>query len=95
MQDTDNDVFESAVMWPRLVTPLVEMCSDAETERAIPASTMALAMVAAGWNVIAGLNGPEAAAVALLAALDALRKENPDAVAVAESAQHLHRVGLH
>ncbi len=55
---------------------------------------MALAMVAAGWKVTAAECGPQVAAVALLAALDALRAEFPHHVALAESAQRRGTGGL-
>ncbi len=84
-----------APQWPLLVEPLISMTTEAQIEKNIHPATMALAMIAAGWNVVAAHHGRAAAAVALLAALDALRDESPADVAIAETAQRLHAGGLH
>lgn len=70
----------------QLIQPLFDVCMDARTERGIAPSAMGAAMIGAGRDVLIAEAGPAVAATALLAAIDALRQEHPDAVNAAMEA---------
>ena len=68
-----------------MIQSLFDICFEARIEKGVDPGNMALAMIGAGRDVLIAEGGPEIAAAALLAALDALRSEHPDEVRQVEA----------
>lgn len=77
--------------WPNYVQSLVDAAAEIEVEQGILMPTYGLAMICAGWKIVAETVGPEVAATALLAAIDNLRESHPAHV---EQAERVHRQGF-
>ena len=71
--------------FPKLIEPMVHTILEADEVKQHPCA-LAMASIAAGRDVLAELWDPAFAAAALLAALDALRQEFPEAVTRAADA---------